>query len=122
MGFRRDGKKANSWAIWLKVNGEDINNSHLPSLFLETEDEWINFLIHGYYESFVAISNPLAWFKLEEMSTEHLAAVSKLVEAYPGGTDMHVAQLSSYAKESRYFVPTCARISVTLWQSVSKVR
>jgi len=28
--------------------------------------------------------------------------------------------LSSHAKESRYFVPTCARISVTLWQSVSK--
>ncbi len=93
MGFRRDGKKANSWAIWLKVNAEEINNSHLPSLLLETEDEWINFLIHGYYESFVAISNPLAWFKLEEMPTEHLAAVLKLVEAYPGGTDMHVAQL-----------------------------
>ena len=30
--------------------------------------------------------------------------------------------LSSHAKESRYFVPTCARISVTLWQSVSKFR
>ena len=28
--------------------------------------------------------------------------------------------LSSHAKESRYFVPTCARISVTLRQSVSK--
>ena len=28
--------------------------------------------------------------------------------------------LSSHAKESRYFVPTCARISATLWQSVSK--
>jgi len=30
--------------------------------------------------------------------------------------------LSSHAKESRYFVPTCARISLTLWQSVSKFR
>ena len=30
--------------------------------------------------------------------------------------------LSSHAKESRYFVPTCARISVTLRQSVSKFR
>ena len=29
-------------------------------------------------------------------------------------------QLSSHAKESRYFVPTCAKISVTLWQSVEK--
>ena len=30
------------------------------------------------------------------------------------------AYLSSHAKESRYLVPTCARIAVTLWQSVSK--
>ena len=30
--------------------------------------------------------------------------------------------LSSHAKEIRYFVPTCARISLTLWQSVSKFR
>ena len=32
------------------------------------------------------------------------------------------AKLSSHAKEIRYFVPTCARISVTLRQSVSKFR
>ena len=31
-------------------------------------------------------------------------------------------QLSGHAKEIRYFVPTCARISVTLRQSVSKSR
>ena len=29
-------------------------------------------------------------------------------------------ELSSHAKESWYLVPTCARIAVTLWQSVSK--
>ena len=34
----------------------------------------------------------------------------------------HDMRLSSHAKESRYFVPTCARISVTLRQSVSKFR
>ena len=33
-----------------------------------------------------------------------------------------LAPLSSHAKEIRYFVPTCARISVTLRQSVSKFR
>ena len=33
-----------------------------------------------------------------------------------------LGQLSSHAKESRYFVPTCARISLTLRQSVSKFR
>ena len=33
---------------------------------------------------------------------------------------MGLPELSSHAKESWYLVPTCARIAVTLWQSVSK--
>ena len=37
-------------------------------------------------------------------------------------TEGGAQRLSSHAKESRYFVPTCARISVTLPQSVSKFR
>ena len=41
---------------------------------------------------------------------------------HKGRFDEHKCVLSSHAKESRYFVPTCARISVTLWQSVSKFR
>jgi len=36
------------------------------------------------------------------------------------GIVQFMIQLSSHAKESRYLVPTCARIAVTLWQSVSK--
>ena len=38
------------------------------------------------------------------------------------GKEAVVRALSSHAKEIRYFVPTCARISLTLRQSVLKFR
>jgi hypothetical protein len=48
------------------------------------------------------------------------AEVKDFVEAAHSDLPKVQRLLSSYAKESRYFVPTWARISVTLWQSVSK--
>lgn len=93
MGFRRDGKKAKLWADWQRINAVSLSKSGLPEPFWATEDDWLTFLEHGYYEYFPPVSNPLAWFKIEELSREQLTAVWEIIQAYPKGEQMHVGKL-----------------------------
>ncbi len=92
MGFRRDGKKARYWANWQRINEDALNRSGLPEPFWATEDDWLTFLEHGYYEYFPPVPNPLAWFELEKLTPEQLMALWELLQTYPGAEQMTVGK------------------------------
>ena len=75
-----------------------------------THEQGIRSAFRSLLEKFSRSAEPTGWTLVEE----HTLPGSR---KRPDGT-----LLSSHAKESRYFVPTCARISLTLRQSVSKFR
>ena len=97
------------------INASEARNN-IGKLWKEAAKEPVTILSAGKVVAVV-----LSPTEFQKLTAPRRGAKAGFAKHLLPGVDLN-ALLSSHAKESRYFVPTCARISVTLWQSVSKFR
>ena len=106
MWFRRDLRMTDNTALYhaLRENDTVIGVFVLDDAILRARD-------------IGAARTAFLFGALQSLNADFEAHGGRLILRYGKSPEQ---ELSSHAKESRYFVPTCARISATLWQSVSK--
>jgi hypothetical protein len=78
VGFRRDGKAARGWRVWVRRHADALARCGLPDALYADEAAWENFLAEGFLPAGCG-----AWggWRVEMLSPEQAARLHALLQA-----------------------------------------